>query len=317
MSLLDHPDAQALLADAAVTPDQVRGCQDRLTAFLERYLPRFYRAEQLVTDYSASYKQRGDPCYDARAVARNRAADAAPCSSPVRRRRGPRRGCRCPAFRCPGASTAARCRRCGVLDMREADPRSGPLHPATWGALGGPSARAGAKAIVMVNRRGFAPCLTCRSCGRALGLPQLRRFADRPPPQRPPRLPSLRPHRAAAARLRRVRLDDPLPGGWGRSRSRRCWPSAWRRCRSSASTPTSQRPRRPCPNPRRLRRGRDRRPRRHPDGRQGARLPRGDPERDPRRRRDPQVPRLPRRRADFRDGRPAPRPQRPGTPAAR
>ena len=46
MSLLDHPDAQALLADAVVTPEQVRGCQDRLTAFLQRYLPRFYRAEQ-------------------------------------------------------------------------------------------------------------------------------------------------------------------------------------------------------------------------------------------------------------------------------
>ncbi|HMB07548.1 MAG TPA: hypothetical protein VKP69_27935, partial [Isosphaeraceae bacterium] len=39
-------DAQALLADAVVTPDQVRGCQDRLTAFLRRYLPRFYRVEQ-------------------------------------------------------------------------------------------------------------------------------------------------------------------------------------------------------------------------------------------------------------------------------
>src|SRR5512146_1576558 len=46
MSLLDHPDAQALLADAVVTPEQVRGFQDRLTAFLQRYLPRFYRAEQ-------------------------------------------------------------------------------------------------------------------------------------------------------------------------------------------------------------------------------------------------------------------------------
>jgi SRSO17 transposase len=46
MSLLDHPDAQRLLADAAVTPDQVRGCQDRITAFLGRYLPRFYRVEQ-------------------------------------------------------------------------------------------------------------------------------------------------------------------------------------------------------------------------------------------------------------------------------
>jgi SRSO17 transposase len=46
MSVLDHPDARALLADAAVTPDQVRGCRDRLTAFLQRYLPRFYRIEQ-------------------------------------------------------------------------------------------------------------------------------------------------------------------------------------------------------------------------------------------------------------------------------
>jgi SRSO17 transposase len=49
MSLLDHPDAQALLADAVLTPEQVRGCQDRLTLFLERYLPRFYRAEQRAT----------------------------------------------------------------------------------------------------------------------------------------------------------------------------------------------------------------------------------------------------------------------------
>src|SRR4051794_14872989 len=46
MSLLEDPDAQALLADAIVTPEQVRGCQGRLTDFLHRYLPRFYRAEQ-------------------------------------------------------------------------------------------------------------------------------------------------------------------------------------------------------------------------------------------------------------------------------
>src|SRR3954453_12898831 len=46
MSLLEHPDAQALLADATLTPEQVRGCQDRITTFLQRYLPRFYRAEQ-------------------------------------------------------------------------------------------------------------------------------------------------------------------------------------------------------------------------------------------------------------------------------
>src|SRR3954463_15000586 len=46
MSLLEHPEAQALLADAVVSPEQVRGCRDRITTFLERYLPRFYRSEQ-------------------------------------------------------------------------------------------------------------------------------------------------------------------------------------------------------------------------------------------------------------------------------
>lgn len=46
MSLLDHPEAQALLADAVVTPEQVHGCRDRRTAFLERYRPCFYRVEQ-------------------------------------------------------------------------------------------------------------------------------------------------------------------------------------------------------------------------------------------------------------------------------
>ncbi len=46
MSLLDHPDAQTLLADAVVTPEQACDCQDRLNAFLQRYLPCFYRVEQ-------------------------------------------------------------------------------------------------------------------------------------------------------------------------------------------------------------------------------------------------------------------------------
>src|SRR5918995_6305372 len=46
MSLLDHPDAQAILADAVLTPEAVQGCGDRLARFLERYLPRFQRLEQ-------------------------------------------------------------------------------------------------------------------------------------------------------------------------------------------------------------------------------------------------------------------------------
>jgi SRSO17 transposase len=46
MSLLDHPEAQALLADAEVSPDDVQGCQDHLQRFLQRYLPLFARQEQ-------------------------------------------------------------------------------------------------------------------------------------------------------------------------------------------------------------------------------------------------------------------------------
>jgi SRSO17 transposase len=46
MSLLDHPDAQALLKDAIRTPEAVRGCRDRLRRFLGHYLPHFYRKEQ-------------------------------------------------------------------------------------------------------------------------------------------------------------------------------------------------------------------------------------------------------------------------------
>src|SRR3954463_11189240 len=45
MSLLDHPEARALLADATLSPEAVEGCQDRLTAFLQRFLPLFYRIE--------------------------------------------------------------------------------------------------------------------------------------------------------------------------------------------------------------------------------------------------------------------------------
>src|SRR5262249_21240094 len=46
MSLLEHPTAQALLADAELRPADVGNCRGRLEVFLQRYLPRFYRIEQ-------------------------------------------------------------------------------------------------------------------------------------------------------------------------------------------------------------------------------------------------------------------------------
>jgi SRSO17 transposase len=46
MSILDHPEAQALLDDAILAPESVQSCVDRLDEFLNRYLPIFYRVEQ-------------------------------------------------------------------------------------------------------------------------------------------------------------------------------------------------------------------------------------------------------------------------------
>ena len=44
--LLEHPDAQALLADADLSPAAVRSCAGALEGFLARYLPHFSRSEQ-------------------------------------------------------------------------------------------------------------------------------------------------------------------------------------------------------------------------------------------------------------------------------
>jgi SRSO17 transposase len=46
MSLLEKPEAHALLEDAQLSPSMVRACSEHLSAFLQRYLPRFYREEQ-------------------------------------------------------------------------------------------------------------------------------------------------------------------------------------------------------------------------------------------------------------------------------
>ena len=65
-----------------------------------------------------------------------------------------------------------------VLDMRG---RHQPLHPETRIALAD-LRRAGGKAIVLLNRRGWSNFLSCRSCGACLAVPQLRRRARAAPP---------------------------------------------------------------------------------------------------------------------------------------
>jgi primosomal protein N' (replication factor Y) len=118
-------------------------------------------------EHESSYKHEGDPRYDARAVAaeRARAANAllvlgsatprAETYHAAARVRLPRRvdGGPLPEVR--------------ILDMRGVP--SG-LHPQTVHALAQVRQRAG-KAIVLLNRRGWSAFLTCRDCGALWGCP--------------------------------------------------------------------------------------------------------------------------------------------------
>jgi len=121
-------------------------------------------------EHDPSYKQEGDPCYDARAVARRRAGECGAVLLAGTATPRPESWLELPRIELPRRVDGLRMPPVEVLDMRDADPRSGPLHPATWEALEGVR-RAGSKAIVMINRRGFAPWLTCRSCGHHWNCP--------------------------------------------------------------------------------------------------------------------------------------------------
>src|SRR5829696_10423710 len=126
----------------------------------------------LVVDeeHDPSYKQEGDPCYDARAVGRHRARECGAVLVAGTATPRPESWLELPRLEMPRRVDGRAMPPVEVLDMRSTDPRTGPLHPATVEALGEVRA-AGSKAIVMINRRGFAPWLTCRSCGRHWDCP--------------------------------------------------------------------------------------------------------------------------------------------------
>jgi primosomal protein N' (replication factor Y) len=121
-------------------------------------------------EHDPSYKQEGDPCYDARAVARRRAEECGAVLVAGTATPRPEAWLELPRLELPRRVDGLRMPPVELVDMREADPRSGPLHADTWAALEEVRA-AGAKAIVMINRRGFAPWLTCRSCGHHWSCP--------------------------------------------------------------------------------------------------------------------------------------------------
>ena len=152
-------------------------------------------------EHDASYKHEGDPRYDARDVA----AAAARCGALLLL------GSATPRPESVHACPACGCQRVDgrplpeveILDMRG---QAHGLHPVTAHALAEVRS-AGGKAIVLLNRRGWSNFLSCRSCGRVWSCPRLRRRA-RPAPRRGlRRLPPLRPPRARAGALWRLRLD--------------------------------------------------------------------------------------------------------------
>ncbi|MFN2615888.1 MAG: primosomal protein N', partial [Thermoleophilaceae bacterium] len=118
-------------------------------------------------EHDHSYKQEGDPRYDARHVAERRAAEAGAvlvCGSATPR---PESAARLRRLRLPNRVDGRPLPPVEVLDMRAAP---GPLHPSTHEALHA-VCRAGEKAIVLLNRRGWSNFLSCRSCGRVWECP--------------------------------------------------------------------------------------------------------------------------------------------------
>jgi primosomal protein N' (replication factor Y) len=121
-------------------------------------------------EHDASYKQEGDPCYDARTVARRRAAECGAMLVAGTATPRPESWLELPRVELASRVDDRRMPPVEVLDMRESEGGSGPLHQVTWAALERVRDE-GSKAIVMVNRRGFSPWLICRSCGRHWGCP--------------------------------------------------------------------------------------------------------------------------------------------------
>jgi primosomal protein N' (replication factor Y) len=119
-------------------------------------------------EHDASYKHEGDPRYDARDVAVQRAArcgallllgSATPRPESVRAVPRP--------LRLSGRVDGRPLPEVQILDMRG---ETQGLHPLTARALAEVRG-AGGKAMVLLNRRGWSNFLSCRSCGRVWSCP--------------------------------------------------------------------------------------------------------------------------------------------------
>lgn len=115
-------------------------------------------------EHDGSYKNEGDPRYDARLVAQRRAAQHGAllvCGSATPR---PESVHALKTITLPRRVDGAGMPPVEIVDLKAAH---GPVHPRTHEAL--VDAR---KAIVLLNRRGWSNFLTCRSCGHVWECPQ-------------------------------------------------------------------------------------------------------------------------------------------------
>jgi primosomal protein N' (replication factor Y) len=119
-------------------------------------------------EHDSSYKHEGDPRYDARVVARQRAraggalllaGSATPRPESLHELPRSRLSKRVDGRPLPAVT---------VLDMCG---QPGPLHPVTAQALADLRGARG-KGVVLLNRRGWSNFVSCRSCGRVWSCPQ-------------------------------------------------------------------------------------------------------------------------------------------------
>ena len=114
-------------------------------------------------EHDASFKHEGDPRYDARHVAAERARRAGATLVAGSATPRPETWRAVPRLTLSSRVDARPLPPVKVLDMRGA---ASPLHPLTRRALA-----AARKSIVLLNRRGWSNFLTCRSCGKVWECP--------------------------------------------------------------------------------------------------------------------------------------------------
>ncbi len=112
-------------------------------------------------EHEGSYKHEGDPRYDARMVAERRADEHAAVLLLGSATPRPESALSVPRLRLHSRVDQRPLPQVEILDMRGLHH---PLHPQTRMALAD-LRRAGGKAIVLLNRRGWSNFLSCRSCG--------------------------------------------------------------------------------------------------------------------------------------------------------